>query len=161
MATSIGQYTPVFLPGETRWQRSLAGHSLQGRKESDTTKAPCMHRCKTFFACGSSAPVRVEYEGGAAAWLAGTLVVPIVQNHKPPSWQELWPYRSLFSSLLQLVIRRPLWPVFLHHSTHSGTKRAPLPGVLLCCSACQAHRGAPPAGVLLCRSAHQSLKGAP
>ena len=26
-----------------------------------------------FFVCGSSAPVRVEHEGGAAAWLAGTL----------------------------------------------------------------------------------------
>ena len=24
-----------------------------------------------FFACGSSAPVRVEHEGGAAAWLVG------------------------------------------------------------------------------------------
>ena len=30
-----------------------------------------------------------------------------------------------------------------HSSAHSGTLRAPLPGVLLCCSACQAHRGAP------------------
>ena len=39
MATSIGQYAPVFLPGEPPWQRSLTGHSLQGRKESDTTKA--------------------------------------------------------------------------------------------------------------------------
>ena len=29
-----------------------------------------------FFACGSSAPVRVELEGDAAAWLAGTLVAP-------------------------------------------------------------------------------------
>ena len=27
-----------------------------------------------FFACGSSAPVRVEREAGTAAWLAGTLV---------------------------------------------------------------------------------------
>ena len=36
MATSIGQYTPVFLPGEPPlWQRSLAGHSLQGHKELD------------------------------------------------------------------------------------------------------------------------------
>ena len=34
----------------------------------------------TFFACGSSAPVRVEREGGAAAWLAGTLAVPSVQQ---------------------------------------------------------------------------------
>ena len=31
---------------------------------------PCAHRQKNFFACSSSAPVRVEREGGAAAWLA-------------------------------------------------------------------------------------------
>ena len=29
-----------------------------------------------FFACGSSAPVRVEREGDTAAWPAGTLVAP-------------------------------------------------------------------------------------
>ena len=36
---------------------------------------------KTFIACGSSAPVRVENEGGAAAWLVGTLAVPNLQGH--------------------------------------------------------------------------------
>ena len=37
--TSIGQYTPVSLPGEpTLWQRGLAGHCLQGRKELDSTE---------------------------------------------------------------------------------------------------------------------------
>ena len=66
-----------------------------------------------FFACDSSAPVRVEHKGGAAAWLAGTLAVPSVQGHGLPPQQELWPYQSLFLSLLQLAIRRPLWPVFL------------------------------------------------
>ena len=30
--------TPVFLPGESHGQRSLAGYSPQGRKESDTTE---------------------------------------------------------------------------------------------------------------------------
>ena len=30
-------------------------------------KQPCVHRCLIFSACGSSAPVRVEQEGGAAA----------------------------------------------------------------------------------------------
>ena len=30
--------TPVFLPGESQGQRSLAGHSPWGRKESDTTE---------------------------------------------------------------------------------------------------------------------------
>ena len=43
----------------------------------------------TFFACGSSAPVRVDWEGGTAAWLAGTLVVPTVQRHGLSPPQEL------------------------------------------------------------------------
>ena len=30
--------TPVFLPGESHGQRSLAGYSPQGRKESDTSE---------------------------------------------------------------------------------------------------------------------------
>ena len=33
-----GQPTPVFLPGESHGQRSLAGCSLWGGKESDTTE---------------------------------------------------------------------------------------------------------------------------
>ena len=33
------QPTPVFLPGESHGQRSLAGYSLYGRKELDTTEA--------------------------------------------------------------------------------------------------------------------------
>ena len=37
------QPTPVFLPGESQGQRSLAGYSLWGRKESDTTEQLSMH----------------------------------------------------------------------------------------------------------------------
>ena len=60
-----------------------------------------MHRSRTFiFACGSSVPVRVEREGGAAAWLVGTLAVPSMPGHRLPPLQELWPYQSLFSSPL-------------------------------------------------------------
>ena len=65
-----------------------------------------MHRCKIllsffllfffFFACGSSVPVRVEFEGGTAAWVTGTLAVPRVQGHRLPQPQDLWPYQSLF-----------------------------------------------------------------
>ena len=55
--------------------------------------------------------MRVEREGGAAAWLAETLEVPSVQGHELPQPQELWPYQNLFLGLL-LVIRRPLWPAF-------------------------------------------------
>ena len=53
-----------------------------------------------FFARGSSAAVRVEHEGATAAWLPGTLAAPSVQGHGLPPPQELWPYQSLFSSIL-------------------------------------------------------------
>ena len=32
------QPTPIFLPGESHGQRSLAGHSPKGRRELDTTE---------------------------------------------------------------------------------------------------------------------------
>ena len=53
-----------------------------------------------IFACGNSAPGRVEHEGGTAAWLAGTLVAPSVQGHRLPLLQELWPSDSFFESLV-------------------------------------------------------------
>ena len=34
-------------------------------------KRPCTIDVRPYFACSSSAPVRVEHEDGAAAWLAG------------------------------------------------------------------------------------------
>ena len=43
-----------------------------------------------FSACASSVPVRVEREGGTAAWLAGTLAV----GTRLPLPQELRPYQS-------------------------------------------------------------------
>ena len=53
-----------------------------------------------FFAYGNSAPIRVESEGGTAAWLVGTLVVSSVQGHGLPPPQELWLYQSLFEPLV-------------------------------------------------------------
>ena len=53
-----------------------------------------------FFALWQLCPVRVEHEGGAAAWLAGTLVVPSMQGHGLPPLQELWPYQSFFKPLV-------------------------------------------------------------
>ena len=37
------QPTPIFLPGRSHRLRSLAGYSLWGRKESDTTAYTCTH----------------------------------------------------------------------------------------------------------------------
>ena len=81
-----------------------------------------MHRGRTFFfACGSSAPVRAEHEGGAAAWLAGTLVAPSVQGHGLPQAQELGPYQGLFSSLSSWRSEVLFGQPFPIAPPHSGT----------------------------------------
>ena len=123
MATNTGQHSPVFLPGEPLYLTEKPGpavHSIQGHKDSDTTKMTLCAQTQDFFACGSSAPVRIECEGGTAAWLEGTLAEPSMQGQKLPLLQELQTYQ-FFPSLMQLVIRRPLWPVFLHSPACSGT----------------------------------------
>ena len=53
-----------------------------------------------FFACGSSAPKRVERESGTAAWLVGTLAAPSVQGHGLVLPQEVWPHQSFFEPLV-------------------------------------------------------------
>ena len=51
------------------------------RVEHDRSN-PAYIDTRLFFACGSSAPVRVEREYGTAAWVVGTLVAPSVQGHE-------------------------------------------------------------------------------
>ena len=53
-----------------------------------------------YFACGSSAPVRVKCESRVAAWLTGTLAASSVQGHGLPLTQELW-LSVQFSSVAQ------------------------------------------------------------
>ena len=84
------------LPDREAWQASVYRVS----KSQTLPKRPCVRRPKTFFACGSSAPVRVEHEVGAAAWLAGTLAAPSVQGHKLLPWQELGPSESFLEPLV-------------------------------------------------------------
>ena len=94
MAASVGHYAPVFLPGDPPTEEPGRPQST-GSQSQTGLKRPCIHKHRIFFAGGSSAPVRVEREGGAAAWLCGTLT-----EHRLPPRQELWPDQSLFSSLL-------------------------------------------------------------
>ena len=82
-------------PDRGAWQATVYRVAKSWTRPSD-----CVHIDTSFFACGSSAPVRIECEGGAATWLAGSLVVPSVQGHGLPPLQELWPNQGLFSSLL-------------------------------------------------------------
>ena len=61
-------------------QRSLASHSLQGRKELDTAETTPRAWPQDFLCLWQYffAPVRVNSEGDAAAWLAGMLLAPSV-----------------------------------------------------------------------------------
>ena len=83
MATSIGQYAPVFLSGEplslteTPGRPQSIGSQRAGHYRSDSA---CIDA--RLLPCGSSAPVRVECESGASVWLAGTLAAPSVQGHR-------------------------------------------------------------------------------
>ena len=77
-STFLACRTP--LPDREAWWATV----YRVAKSWTLLKGPCTHRLKTFLACGSSAPVRVEHEGSTAAWLVGTLAVPSVQEHKLP-----------------------------------------------------------------------------
>ena len=102
MATSTGQYARVLvcrtlLPDREAWQATV----YRVAKSWTQPKRPCAHRCKAFFVCGSSAPVRAEHVHGTAAWLAGALMVASLQGHELPLLEELWPYQeSLFEPLV-------------------------------------------------------------
>ena len=102
MTTSISQHAPLFLSGEPPsltekpGRPQSTGSPRVGHYRSD----PACTDARLFFAYGSSVSVRVEHDGGAAAWLAGTLEVQSVQGHGLPPLQELWPYQSLFLSFL-------------------------------------------------------------
>ena len=48
------QPTPVFLPGKSLGQRSLAGYSPRGRKESDTTERLSTHTHTRFISQGQA-----------------------------------------------------------------------------------------------------------
>ena len=101
MGTNIGQYAPVFLPGEPpSLTEKPSKPQSTGSQRVDMTEVILHAQMKDFFASGNSAPVTVEREGGTAAWFAGTLTGQSVQGHGLLPLQELWPYQNLFVSLL-------------------------------------------------------------
>ena len=53
------QPTPVFMPGESHGQRSLAGYSPWGRTESDTTER--LSTCHTILGCFMSVHPSIQY----------------------------------------------------------------------------------------------------
>ena len=117
-------------------------------KNWTSPKQLCAHRCKAFFDCGSCAPVRVEHEGGRAAWVVGTMVAPTVQGYGLPQPLEYWPYQSLFSNLWYLTIRRPLRLVFAHSSTVQALRGLPCLGSFSVVPCIRHIEGPPPSAPL-------------
>ena len=81
--------TPVFLPGESHGQRSLAGYSPQGRKESDTTERLTFPSSLTWL-CFSSLGVptsqdKRNYRLVSTSRSAGTRI----QSQQAPFRREL------------------------------------------------------------------------
>ena len=142
------------------WQRSLAGHSLQGRRiEHYQSDLACIDAI--LFLPVAAQPQWVECEGGMASWLAGTLVAPSVQGHRLPQPQELWPYQSLFLSLSSW------WSEGLFGQSLSvappvqALRGLPCLGFFSVVWFFRHIKGPAMATVLLCKSARQALKGAP
>ena len=68
--------TPVFLPRESHGQRSLAGYSPQGCKESDMTEVT-QHTCYTFFRfCKSKSISRSVMSDSVTYGLPARLLCP-------------------------------------------------------------------------------------
>ena len=127
-------------------QRSLEGHSSQGHKDLVTTEATHIHKCRTFSSLWQFCPS----EDWVWRWCS-CLTVPSVQGHRLPQLQ-LWLYQSLAASNQKASLASP--SLLLHPFMHlevslawgpslllgaSGTWRAPLTGVLLCCSSVLKH----------------------
>ena len=92
---------------------------------SQTQRKQCyVHRCENFFACGHSTPVRVEREGGTAAWLAGTLGGTKCAGTRTVSTAGVRALSgSFFLEGVALVAgdQKPSLDSFSPYSTHSGT----------------------------------------
>ena len=151
----IGPYAPVSLPGEPLLTEKPGRPHSTGSQGQTRLKQHSACRRKTFFVCGSSAPVRPECGGGAAAWLAGTLGCQVVQGHALPPPQELWPYQSLFRASC-------IWGSggLFGHSFSAAPPIQALRGLPCLGSFSVVWHICPLAGVLLCRLAHQAFKGA-
>ena len=163
MATSIGQYPPVFLPGEPP---SLT--EKPGRPQS-TGSQRVRH--------DQSDPVCIDARGfifwPVAALPQCSLCVKVAQLI------GLWrPWQCQVFRDMDFLCQRSYGPirVFFRASCSwqseglfgqsfsialpiQALKRASLPGFLLCCSVHQAHRGTPLTGVLLCNWHIRHLMG--
>ena len=95
------QYWPI-CSSLLAWRTPLldreGGHHLQGYKESDTTEAPCVHRHKAFFVCGSSAPVELSVKATQLLGLRGPWRRQACRDTDCLRGRSYGPIRAFFST---------------------------------------------------------------
>ena len=114
MATSIGQYTSVFLPGEPpSLTKKPDRPQSTGSQSQSQPKRPCAHKHKLFLPVATLPQWELSMKVAQLLGLRGPCRLQVCRDIGLPPLQELWSYQSIFSSLWLLAIRRPLWPVSL------------------------------------------------
>ena len=83
------QLTPKFFPGKLHGQRSLAGYSPWGRKESDMTEWPSLH---TYSILPSVWPFMTGHSFGWSTWLFDSASYPRL-------YHSIFPFSSSHSSM--------------------------------------------------------------
>ena len=138
MATSIGQYTPVFLPGEPLWDREVYRVAKSPLHQWELSKKLAqllglqgpwqLKVCRaTHCLCPRSySPIWVFFWTSCRWWSEGLF---------GQSFSVALPFSHLEGSLA--------WSPSLLFGT-SGKIKAPLAGALLCRSACQMLKGGHP-----------------
>ena len=140
MATSVGQYAPVSLPGGPPIEKSGRTQSTRPQRAGHNWGNPVLIDATFFFLFWPVAALPLRDFSMKVFQLLGLWgpwwhnVCRDLDCIRPGSYGPI----SLFLSLLEPANRRPVWPAFLWSSAHSCPQRAPLPGVLLCFLACQA-----------------------
>ena len=91
ICSSVLAYRNIF-PDREAYQATV----YRVKKSQTLLLRPCMHRHKTFFTSGSSAPGKVDLEGDSTSWLVGILAVSSVQPHGLPLHRSYGPIRIFF-----------------------------------------------------------------
>ena len=107
------QPTPVLLPGQSHGQRSLAGHSLWGHKESDMTERLHFFTFLSVNAQPLGPPWRKGSgqestgQGEAAASMEAESLLRYRQEHEVPPWKMLSKIPVKCNSVLFLLPQFP------------------------------------------------------
>ena len=93
------QPSPVFLPEKSHWQKSLAGYSPKGQKESDTTECPRKHPilvnkiCIVFFILVDS---WLDYTPTSWKWKIQSQSIRSLKNDNPELFLVVFPLYIYF-----------------------------------------------------------------